>query len=175
MVVCYHSMSLPIFSNIQEGTLPKTEFIYKKLCIYCHTFEVLSPSKCSPFDAVHLLGHFFHCSKQFLYSWILAFFSAPAISSPLSFHIGKSLPFEDFFSSGETKESHLGWDRVNREGGAWGSCFFYSKTAEPSAWRGQVHYHEMGKCVERVFKKMNWSRNQPLTTTPAGTLIQMGS
>ena len=33
----------------------------------------------------------------------------------------------------------------------------------------------MGKRIERVFKKIHWSRTQPLTTMPAGALIQMGS
>ena len=30
------------------------EFIYKKLCIYSYMFKVQSPSKYSPFDAIHL-------------------------------------------------------------------------------------------------------------------------
>ena len=54
------------------------------------------------------------------------------------------------FSSGKTKNSLLGWDQVNREGGAQGSCCFWSKTAEHIAewedalvnhpsWNGQMH------------------------------------
>ena len=43
-----------------------------------------------------------------------------------------------------------------------GSCRFWSKTAEHSAWCGQVRsqitHHEMGTC-----------QTQSLTTTPAGT------
>ena len=29
-------------------------FIYKKLCIYSYMFKLQSPSKSSPFDAIHL-------------------------------------------------------------------------------------------------------------------------
>ena len=54
------------------------------------------------------------------------------------FHIGKTLPFEDFFPSGETKRSWLEWDQVNREGGAQRSCYLWSKTAEHSLRCGQV-------------------------------------
>ena len=70
--------------------------------------------------------------------------------------------------------SHLRQDQVNRECGEWGSCPFWSKTAEHSMQCGQVHSwitnHEMDKHAERVLNKMHWSWLQPLTTTPAGTL-----
>ena len=42
-------------------------------------FKLQSPSKYSPFDAIHLLRRFFHCSKQFLNSSILMPFSTSAI------------------------------------------------------------------------------------------------
>ena len=47
------------------------------------------------------------------------------------------------FSSRETnKRSHLGWDWVNREGGAHGSCHFWSKTTEHSVvWTGALVNH----------------------------------
>ena len=66
---------------------------------------------------------------------------------------------------------------MNREGGAQGSGHFGSKTAECSAWCGQVSseiiHYEMGKCWW-VFKNNYRSQMLPLTTTPADTVIQMG-
>ena len=41
------------------------EFVYKKLCIYSYMFKLPSPSKNFPFDAIHLLRQFFHCSNVF--------------------------------------------------------------------------------------------------------------
>ena len=49
----YFPSSQPIYR------LPKTEFMYKKLCIYPYMFKLQSPSKYSPFDAIHLLRCFF--------------------------------------------------------------------------------------------------------------------
>ena len=60
-----------------------SEFIYKKLCIYSHMFKSQSPSKYSPFDAIHLWRHFSHSSKQFLNSSIFMPCSASVIFSPL--------------------------------------------------------------------------------------------
>ena len=45
-------------------------------------FKLQSPSKCSPFDAIHLLSRFSHCSKQFLnFPWLVWL-------SGLSAHLG---------------------------------------------------------------------------------------
>ena len=100
---------------IWEVIPPNLELIYKKLWIYSYVFKLQAPSKCSPF-AIHLLRHFFHCSQQFLNPSILIPFSASGFFCLFCFvfklhlfHIGKMLPFEDFFASGETnKKSHLG-------------------------------------------------------------------
>ena len=64
--------------------------------------------------------------------------SASAIFLFHFFHISKTFFFEDFFLSGETKKSCLGPDQVNGKGRANGSCHFWSKTSEHSAWCGQV-------------------------------------
>ena len=37
---------------IRGGDSKNPEFIYKKLCIYSHTFKLQSPSKSSPMDAL---------------------------------------------------------------------------------------------------------------------------
>ena len=124
--------------KIQRKT-QKTEFIYKKWCIYFYMFKLQSPSKFSPFDAMHLLRLFFHCLKQFLNLSILMPFSTCAIFFHL-FYIGKTFSFVDTFHLGkQTKKMSL---RVrSSEYGEWsmGSCHFWSKTAEHSAWCGQMH------------------------------------
>ena len=75
---------------------------------------------------VHLLRHFFHCSKQFLNSWILMSFTASAVfcftSSPSAKHSSLRT-----FLSGETKKHRLGWDHVNKGGGEWGHAVFGQK------------------------------------------------
>ena len=120
------------------GEPPKMEFIYKKLCLYSNMLKLLSPLKCSPFDAVHLSGHFFHCSKQFLNSLFLTPFSASAIFCFTSSTLAKCFALRTFFIQGNKKKSHLGQDQVNREGGTQGTCCFWSKTTEHSMWCGQV-------------------------------------
>ena len=142
-------------------------------------FKLQSLSKYSPFNVIYLLRRFFHCSKQFLNSLILMPFSASAIFLFHLSHRGKTFPFEDFFHPGKQKKSRLEGDWVNRESEAQGSCCFCSKTAEHSAWCGRVHYHEVGKWVERVLNKfteaehilsqqrqlVHWHRCVPRTLT----------
>ena len=53
--------------------------------------------------------------------------------------MGKTFPREDFFHLGKQKKSHLGQGWVNRDGGAWGSFRFWSKTAALSTvWAGAL-------------------------------------
>ena len=83
-------------------------------------------------------------------------FSASAIFYFTSSISAKHFTLRTFFIQGN-KKSCSGWDQVNREGGAQGSHQFGSKTAVHSVQCGQVcllvTHHEMGNCVERVFKK----------------------
>ena len=52
-----------ITAGYMRGT-PKTKiYLLKKLCIYSYMFILQSPSKCSPFDAIHLFRCFFQWSK----------------------------------------------------------------------------------------------------------------
>ena len=78
--------------------------------MYSYMFKLQSPSKYSPFDAIDLLKHFFHCLKQFLDLSILMPLSASAIFffSSSSLHNRKTFPFEDFFHLENQKKSHLG-------------------------------------------------------------------
>ena len=92
------------------------EFIYKKLYIYSYMFKLQSSSKYSPFDAIHLSIHFFHCSKQFLNSSILMLFSASAISLFHLFPIRKTFSSEEFFHLGKQKKLLLG-ARSGEQGG----------------------------------------------------------
>ena len=80
-------------------------------------FKLQSPSKYSPFDAMHLSRRFFSTApKQLLDLLILMPFSASAVFCFTSSHVSKLFPFEDFFSSGETKQKSLG-ARSGEQGG----------------------------------------------------------
>ena len=59
----FNSMIRIFPDTIYEGA-KKMEFIYKKLCIYSYMFKLQSPSKYSPFDAIHLLRHFFSTAQN---------------------------------------------------------------------------------------------------------------
>ena len=67
--------------------------------------KLQSPSKDSPFDAVHLLGRFFHCSKQFLNSLILIPFCASAIFCFTFSTSAKCFPLRTFFIQGKKNKS----------------------------------------------------------------------
>ena len=144
--------------------------------MYSYMFKLQSPSKYSLFDVIHLPRHFFHCSKQFLNSSILMPFSTSAVFCFISSTLAKRF-HSKAFSIQVNKKCHSWWDWVNREGGTWGSCHFWSKTAEHSVRCGQVcslvTHHEITNMLKESSKKIHWNRTQPLTTTPAGTLIQM--
>ena len=83
-------------------------------------FKLQSPSKHSPFDAIHLSRCFFYCSKQFLSSSILMPFLASAIFclfvSPLPHQ--QNVPFEVFFHLGKQKKSLM---EKSGEWGGWGT------------------------------------------------------
>ena len=106
------------------GDQNSLEFIYKILCIYSYLFKFQSPSKISPFDAIHILICFLHCSKQFLNASILMPFSASVIFVSPPPH-WQNVSFWGIFSSRKTKTNYSGWDQVNREGRATGSCHFW--------------------------------------------------
>ena len=114
------------------------KFIYKKLyiltCLNFSHLKVLSIWCNTPIKT------FFHCFEQFLNLLSLRPFSAFAIFFFVSlFPHGQNISLWRLFSSGETpKKRHLGVNRVNRKGGAQGSCHFLSKTDE--------HSHNVGRC-----------------------------
>ena len=75
----------------------------------------------------------------------------------------KCSPLRTFFHPEKQKKCCLGRDRVNGVGWGIGVMPFWSKTAQHLAWCGQVCsqiiHHEMGKQVERVFKKISLKPN----------------
>ena len=86
------------------------------------------------------------------------------------------------FSSGDTKKvPHLVWDWVNR-GVGYGDRAVFSQTLLNAqcgvVWAGALLNHPSWNGQTRwksLPKKILWSLTQPLTTMPAGALIQMGS
>ena len=92
------------------------------------------------------------------------------------FYISKMFSFEDFFHPGKQK-SCSGWDWVNREGGSMGVMPFLVKNCWTFSVGGYTCKSPIMKWANalKVFKKIHRSWTQPLTATPAGTLIQMGS
>ena len=118
-VVCVNKFSYYVITY--KGDSQKTKFIYKKLCIiYSYTCKLQSPSKYSPFDAMHLTRHIFHCSKQFLNLWILVLFSASDIFCCISFRSAKHFPSRTFFILGNKKK------------------FFRSRSSEQGGWSTRV-------------------------------------
>ena len=144
-------------------------------------FKLQSPSKYSPFHDVHLLRHFFPLlKKQFLNLWILMPFSASDLFGFTSSTSAKTFPLRTFFILGN-KQSHMGQDPVNREGGAWGghAVFLASNCWTLSTvWAGARAYKSLimkwSNTLKESSKKLTEAETQPLTTTPAGALIWMG-
>ena len=139
---------------------PKNLFI--KSCAFILTFLNISHLQSTLYlvqytyqDVFPLLRTVFWTHQFWCLLVLLSFFISPLPH-------GQNVSLWGIFSSRETK-SPSGWDQVNREGGAWGPCPFWSKTAEHSVWCRQVHsqitHNEMGKRVQRVFKKNSLKRN----------------
>ena len=95
-------------------------------------------------SALHLTQHtypdvFSYCSKQFLHLSILIPFSASAVFGFTCSLSAKCFPLRTSSSRKTKKKVSQGPDQVNRKGGTWGSCHFWSKIAEPSMRCWQVH------------------------------------
>ena len=165
--------------NMYEGGPKITRKLFIKiLCIYSYMLNHQSPSKCSPFDIIHLLRCFSTAQNSFelvdfdAVSWFYHLFF-------FLFYIRKMFPFEDIFHLGKQKKviwGEIGWiGRVLPRGHA----IFYQKLLNIQ--------HSVGRCarkspimkcerVERVLKREpHWRQMQLLTTMPAGTLTQMSS
>ena len=163
-----------------QGEPPKREFIYKMLCVYFHMFKPQSPSKHSLFDAIYLSRYFFHCSKQFLNSLILVPFRASVVfcftssTSAKCFLLWTSLIQEN---KKIVVQGEIQWTGGARGHG--GHAIFGQKLLNTQHGMGGCTYKSPIMKWANVFKEnlqknIHWSWMQPLTT-PAGTLIQMGS
>ena len=119
-------------------------------------FKLKSSSKNSPFDTIHLLRYFFHCSKQFLNSFIFIPFSASAIFCFTTSTLAKWFPLKTSFIQGN-KKSHWGWDWMNRSEGNWCHAVFGQKLLNTQSGVGRWAHKspEMGKCLESS-KKIHW-------------------
>ena len=139
-------------------------------------FKLQSPSKYSPFDAIHQLKSFFHCSEQFLNLSILMPFSAFAVLFHL-FHISKMFPFEDFFHPGKhTQKSCSGQNWVNREGRVMLVLVknYWPLSTGVDTCAQKLPIMKWANML-RVFKKNSLKLNAASHKKPAGTLTQMGS
>ena len=107
-----------------------------------------------------MLFFFSHCSKQFLNSSILMPFSASAVFCFPSFTSAKHFPWMNF-SLGKQKESRSGWDRwIGRVGHGGHTILVKNCWTLSTVWAGTfINHHEIGKHVERVFKKNSLKLN----------------
>ena len=125
--------------------------------VYSYVFQFQSPSKYSQFDAIRLSRCLFHHSKQFLdlNSSILMPFSAFAVFCFTSSTLAKCFPLRTVIFWGNNK-SHMRHDPVNREGGAWGSRCFWSKTAQHRcACKSSIV--KWASALKEFFKKLNFA------------------
>ena len=118
-----------------RGTQKTPVFI--KNCIFSYAFKLQSPSKHS-FDAIDLLRHFFHCSKQFLNLQILMHFSASAIFCFTSSTQAQCFPLRIFFILGNKQKSSHGARLGEKGGQGTGAMASLSKTAEHEVQYEQV-------------------------------------
>ena len=141
-------------------------------------FKLLSPSKYSPLMQYTYQDVFSTAQNSF---WTCRFWCLlvllPFFVSPLPHW--QNICIWGLFSSRKQKRSHSGWDQMNREGRAWGSCHFVSKITEHSVHWGQVRSSitpivERANTLKEFSKKFCRSQMQPLTTRPAGTLTENG-
>ena len=132
------------------------DFICKKLCVYSYMFKLQSASKFSTFDAMHLWRCFIPAQESF---WIHRFWCLLVLllAFVLPLPHSSTSPLRTFFIQGNKKKGRPRQEQITREGGAWGSCCFGSKTAEHSAqgwagallnhpsWNGQTHWKNLQK------------------------------
>ena len=156
------------------GAKPQ-EFIYIKFCIHFYMFKLDSPSRYSSSDAMHLLRHFFHCSKQFLNSSILMPFSASAIFCSTYSTLAKRFSLSTF-SYGETTTKKVTWGEIGWIGsvGHGVHVIFGQKLMNTQCGVGKCACKsptiKWANVLEKSFKKSAEGK----LSMPAGALIQMG-
>ena len=143
-------------------------------------FKLQSPSKYSPFDAKHLSRHCFHCSRQLSNSSIWCLIVLLPLVVSLLPHWQNISPW-GLFSSRKTNkkkvaQGEIRWIRRLGHGGVMTflvkNCWILS-----AVWAGVLINHPSWNeqtCWKSI-QKNHWRWMQPLTTTPVGTVIEMGS
>ena len=156
------------------------------MCIYSYMFKLSVNFKVFSIWCNKPIEAFSHCSRQFLNLSVLMLFSASVGFCFTSPTLAKHFPFRTFFHPGKQKKiSRSGQDWVNREGWARRSCCLWPHRGQNllnthAVWAGVlwITHHEMGKCLERVFKKIfteakgslsqHWCSWVPRTLTQRG-------
>ena len=117
------------------------ECIYIYLII-CYTRSMLSPSKQSPSDIIHLFQRFFQSSKHFWYALFGMSLSSLSDSVFISSIVAKRRPLMDLFNLGNRNKSQ---GAKSGEYGGWGMItvfFFWPKNYEQAMTSEQVRYRD---------------------------------
>ena len=151
---------------------PKTQNLFIKNCVstlMCLNFSHL-PS------IFHLMQYtytdIFSTAQNSFWthrSWCLLVL--PFFVSPLPHW--QNISLYGLFSSIETKKSHSGWDQVIGRVGLGGHAVLNTQHSV-DRWAHKSPIMKWANTLS-LQKIIHWSRMQPLTAIPAGTLIQMGS
>ena len=117
-------------------------------------FKLQSPSKYSPFDAIHPLRHF-STSKQFLNLSILIPFTASAIFCFTSSTSAKCFSLRTFFIQGN-KQTKVAWGMIGWIGrvGRWGHAVFGQKLLNTQ--------HSVGRYAGKSPIMMKWANTLSL-------------
>ena len=149
--------------------------------MYSYMLKLQSPSKYSLIYAIYLSGNFFSSARNSFWTHWFA-----CILGPLPFllfhffHIGKTWksPLRTFFIWGNRKKATQGETKWI-ERGEHGVMLFWVKNCWTQCSVGRCTRKspimKRANALKESSKKIHWSQKHPLTTMPAGTLIQMGS
>ena len=138
LCVCSHIHHSSI--QIQGGDLKNQNLFIKIVYLFLHV-SISVTLQCSPFDAIYLSRHFFHCSKMFLKSLILMPFSVSADFCFTSSTLTKHFPLWTFFYlEKQTNKKSLGARSGEQGGWGTGDMLFGVKTCEHSVQCGQVRW-----------------------------------
>ena len=177
--ISYRKNLRPYILIIQWGTQnPQNLFI--KSCVFIltclnfsHLQSTLHVMQYTYWDVFSATQSSFWTHQFWCLSVLLLFFVPPL-------QHWQNVSLWGHFLSGEIKKSHSGQDWVNREGGAWGQkIFFGQKLLNTQHGLGRYAHKspimKWANALKESSKIIHWGQTQPLTTTAAGTLTQMGS
>ena len=139
-------------------------------------FKPQSPSKYSPFDAIHLSRDFSTAQNSF---WT-RFWSLSLLLIFLFhiFHISKTLPLRTFLIRETIKVVWFEIRWIGRVGHGVDASFgqkFLNTLCSVGRCTLTSSIIKWANTLKESSKTIHWSWTQPLITTPAGALIQIGS